>query len=388
MSKAMIPFNRPDLSGNEEKYVLEVLRSGHLSGNGPFSKRCARYFEETLGAKKALLTSSCTDALEMCALLLNLGPGDEVIMPSYTFVSTANAFYLRGVELKFCDSTLEHPNLCLDQVEQLITPRTKAVVVVHYGGVACDMDRLKALTEPRGIKIVEDAAHAIDSFYKGKPLGSIGDLATLSFHETKNIVSGEGGLLLINNPAYVERAEILWEKGTNRSQFFRGEVDKYGWVDLGSSFLASDIVAAVLWAQIERVEEIQRARVNIWNAYYEVLAPIRDEHELCLLEPPSYATNNAHLFGVVLPSLQRRSEVLAGLKQRGVYATFHYQPLHLSPFFADKYVGPDLPESVRYANQLIRLPLFAGMPRATLDTVIEALLETLRSTAPQCTSNR
>ncbi len=383
MSEIVIPFNRPDLSGNEEKYVGEVLRSRRLSGDGPFSQKCAKYFEDRLGASKALLTSSCTDALEMCALLLNLGPDDEVIMPSYTFVSTANAFYLRGVSLKFCDSTAEHPNLCLTQVEQLITDRTKAVVVVHYGGVACDMDRLRALTQPKGIKIVEDAAHAVDAYYKGRPLGSLGDLATLSFHETKNVVCGEGGLLLVNNPDYAERAEILWEKGTNRSQFFRGEVDKYGWVDVGSSYLASELSAAVLWAQLERIEEIQSSRRQTWNRYNEALRPLEKRAHVQLFELPEYATNNAHLFGMVFSSLVARSRFLKGLKDRGILATFHYQPLHRSPFFSSQYDGPDLGHADRYGDCLVRLPLYSGMPDRELDTILGVVIEQL-STQNEC----
>ena len=384
MSDITIPFNRPDVSGNEEKYLKEVLRSGKLSGDGPFSRRCARYFEESLGATKALLTSSCTDALEMCALLLNLGPGDEVIMPSYTFVSTANAFYLRGVDLRFCDSTPEHPNLCLDHLERLISERTKAVVVVHYGGVACDMDRLRDLTEPRGIKIVEDAAHAVDSYYKGRPLGSIGDLATLSFHETKNVVCGEGGLLVVNNPEYAERAEILWEKGTNRSQFFRGEVDKYGWVDVGSSYLGSELSAAVLWAQLERVNELQNSRRETWNRYHELLEPLQSRAGFQLLDVPNYATNNAHLFGLVFDSLNARTDFLGSLRKHGILGTFHYQPLHRSPFFAPKYAGPDLVQADRYGDCLVRLPLFAGMTESERVEVNQRLTEYFDRVCPSC----
>jgi dTDP-4-amino-4,6-dideoxygalactose transaminase len=368
-----IPFNRPDLSGNEAVYLKETLARKYLSGNGPFSQKCSAFFEQRYGIHKAFLTTSCTDALEMCALLLNLGPGDEVILPSFTFVSTANAFMLRGAELIFADSTADHPNVDLEQVEALVTDRTKVVVVVHYGGVACDMDRLKQITEPRGIKVVEDAAHAIDSYYKGKPLGTIGDLGTFSFHETKNLVAGEGGLLAVNDPALAHRAEILWEKGTNRCQFFRGEIDKYGWVDLGSSFLASELVAAVLWAQIERVEEIQSSRLQVWHRYLEIVQPGLDQGRVTTFSLPPYATNNAHLFALMCRDLEARTDLLNHLRARGVYATFHYQPLHSSPYFGDRYAGAPLPQVQRYADCLLRLPLFSGMTPEELETICAAL---------------
>ena len=370
-----VPFNRVHLTGKEIVYLQEVLASGWLSGNGRFSKECAHFFEQRYDITKALLTTSCTDALEMCAILLGIGPGDEVILPSYTFVSTANSFLLRGARLVFADSSPSHPNLDLDHVERLITPSTRVIVVVHYGGVACDMDRLYRLIGGRDIKIVEDAAHSIGAFYKGKPLGTLGALSAFSFHQTKNIISGEGGLLAINDPVYAQRAEILWEKGTNRSQFFRGEVDKYGWMDVGSSFLASDLIAAVLWAQLERLEEIQDARISIWDRYENVFRPLaqRGLVEIPLL--PEYATNNAHMYTLICASLNEREALISHLRRRGVHATFHYQPLHSSPFFAARYAGEELVQAARFADCLTRLPIIGHMSDQEVDAVIVAVKE-------------
>jgi dTDP-4-amino-4,6-dideoxygalactose transaminase len=370
-----IPFNRVYLTGREEVYLKQVLESGFLSGNGPFSKMCARYFEENLGIHKAFLTTSCTDALEMCALLLNIKQGDEVILPSYTFVSTANAFILRGAKLVFADSSPSHPNIDLDHVERLLTPQTKAVVVVHYGGVACDLDRLAEMLEGRDTKIVEDAAHSVDAYYKGRHLGTIGHLATFSFHQTKNIVAGEGGLLAINDAAFAERAEILWEKGTNRSQFFRGECDRYGWIDLGSSFLASELVAAVLWAQLEGLTHIQDSRRDTWSRYQEAFQPYSENGLVKIPTIPAYATNNAHLYSLVCPSGGDRDALLEHLRARGVQATFHYQPLHSSAFFSRFYEGEDLIHAIRYSDCLLRLPLLAGMAEKEVETVIDAVVE-------------
>ena len=270
----MIPFNKPYLSGNELEYIREAVASGRISGDGIFTKKCHEFFETRYGFQKCLLTTSCTDALEMAAILLDIQPGDEVIMPSYTFVSTANAFVLRGARIVFCDSREDHPGINEDGIEELITPKTKAIVPVHYAGVACDMDKIMSLADKYNLYVVEDAAQAIDSFYTNKngekkPLGGIGHLAAFSFNDTKNIISGEGGMLVINHPRFNERAEIIREMGTNRSKFFRGEVDKYGWVDIGSSFLPSDIVAAFLYAQLENIEEIQKKRKRNWDAYWE-----------------------------------------------------------------------------------------------------------------------
>jgi dTDP-4-amino-4,6-dideoxygalactose transaminase len=374
-SALQVPFNRIDISGNEERYLSEVLRSRQLAGNGVFSKRCARFFEKKFDIHKAFLTSSCTDALEMCALLLNLGPGDEVILPSFTFVSTANAFLLRGVTLKFADSAPDHPNMDLDHVEKLISPRTRAIVVVHYGGVACDMLRLRNLAMRHGARIVEDAAHSIDAYYNGRPLGSIGDLAAFSFHETKNVAAGEGGLLAVNDPALAERAEIIWEKGTNRCQFYRGEIDKYGWIDVGSSFLASELTAAVLWAQLERLEDLQKSRLRVWSRYHNVLSPYIKNNIVKVTPLPEYATNNAHLYAIICSSLQARTELLSHMRARGILATFHYQPLHNSPFFAPRYTGEPLHNADRYGDCLLRLPVFAGMSDEELEAVVMALEE-------------
>ena len=301
------PFNKPYLTGNEVLYIYQAVSSNKISGDGMFTKKCHDFFEKRYGFRKCLLTSSCTDALEMAAILLNLKPGDEVIMPSYTFVSTATAFVLRGADIIFCDSRKDHPGMDEDQIEQLITERTKAIVPVHYGGVACDMDKIMDLAAKYNLHVVEDAAQSIDSYYTGrdgikKPLGSIGHLAAFSFHETKNIMSGEGGMLVINDEKFMERAEIIREKGTNRSKFFRGELDKYGWVDIGSSFLPSDIIAAFLYAQLENLDDIQKKRILLWNTYWDVLSPFA-KGSFSLPYIPSYATNNAHMFYIVFNSL-------------------------------------------------------------------------------------
>ncbi|MFY7743623.1 MAG: dTDP-4-amino-4,6-dideoxygalactose transaminase [Flavobacterium sp.] len=359
----MIPFNKPYLTGNETKYIEEAVKSGKISGNGIFTKKCQHFFESNYGIKKALLTTSCTDALEMAAILINIKGGDEVIMPSYTFVSTANAFVLRGAKIVFADSQNEHPNLDETKLEALITSKTKAIVPVHYAGVACEMDTIMALAKKYNLFVIEDAAQAVDSFYTGKDgikkaLGSIGHLAAFSFHETKNIISGEGGLLAINDEQFVERAEIIWEKGTNRSAFFRGEVDKYGWVDIGSSFLPSEIIAAFLWAQLENLEKIQSTRKLHWENYYSKLSDWASENKIELPKIPSYATNNAHMFYLVCNSLEQRTSLLDYLKKNEILAVFHYISLCDSPFYKSKYDGRILKESDKFTNQLLRLPLY------------------------------
>ncbi|QVY65782.1 dTDP-4-amino-4,6-dideoxygalactose transaminase [Polaribacter sp. Q13] len=353
--KKNIPFNKPYLTGNETKYIEQAVASGKISGNGIFTQKCQQFFEERYGIKKTLLTTSCTDALEMCAILLNIKEGDEVIMPSYTFVSTANAFVLRGAKIVFADSRSDQPNINENSLEALITPKTKAIVVVHYAGVACDMDTIMALAKKYGIYVVEDAAQAIESYYKGKALGSIGHLSAFSFHETKNVISGEGGLLGINDIQFIERAEIIWEKGTNRSAFFRGEIDKYGWVDVGSSFLPSEIIAAFLWAQLENLEDIQKRRKEIWNKYFEFF---NENVKVSLPLVPEYATNNAHMFYVLLESLKKRNEFITSYKKRGINPVFHYVSLHSSPYFKDKHDGRKLVNCDRYADTLVRMPLF------------------------------
>lgn len=306
----MIPFNKPYLTGKETEYIEDAVKSGKISGNGIYTQKCQAFFEEKYGFKKTLMTTSCTDALEMCAILANINQGDEVIIPSYTFVSTALAFVRQGAKIVFADSYSDNPNIDADKIEQLITPKTKAIVPVHYAGVACDMHKIMQLAEKYNLLVIEDAAQAIDSYYTfpdgtKKALGSIGHMAAFSFHETKNIISGEGGLLAINDDRFIERAEIIWEKGTNRSQFFRGEINKYGWVDTGSSFLPSEIISAFLWAQLENLDDIQERRKNIWNTYYEGLSSLKDK--LTLPTIPSYATNNAHMFYLVCNSLEERT---------------------------------------------------------------------------------
>jgi dTDP-4-amino-4,6-dideoxygalactose transaminase len=373
----MIPFNKPYLTGNETVYIEEAVKSGKISGNGHFTKKCHNFFESNYGIKKALLTTSCTDALEMAAILIDIKEGDEVIMPSYTFVSTANAFVLRGAKIVFADSRKDHPNIDETKIESLITSKTKAIVPVHYAGVACEMDTIMEIAAKYNLYVIEDAAQAIDSYYTGKDgikkaLGSIGHIAAFSFHETKNIISGEGGLLAVNEDKFIDRAEIIWEKGTNRSSFFRGEVDKYGWVDIGSSFLPSEIIAAFLWAQLENLEKIQIKRKEIWNNYFERLNDWAQKNQIELPLTPQYATNNAHMFYLVCKNLEQRTKLLAYLKEYEIMAVFHYISLHKSPFYVSKYQGGELPETDRFTDRLVRLPLFYELD---VDKVIRILIE-------------
>jgi dTDP-4-amino-4,6-dideoxygalactose transaminase len=369
-----IPFNKPYLSGPETRYIEEAVRSGKISGDGMFTKRCHQFFEQRLGAAKVLLTTSCTDALEMAAILLDLRPGDEVIVPAYTFVSTPNAFVLRGAKIVFADSTAENPNLDAAALESLVTPRTRAIVPVHYAGIACDMDAIQAVADRHGLAVVEDAAQAIDSYYKDRPLGTFGALAAFSFHETKNISSGEGGMLVINNPRYGQRAEIIREKGTNRSSFFRGEVDKYGWVDIGSSFLPSDIIAAFLWAQLEHLEDIQARRKAIWNRYYVAFGGL-SALGVGLPVLPAYATSNGHLFYLVARSLEERTALIDHLKQRQILPVFHYLSLHKSPFYAARHDGRELPWADHYADRLVRLPLYYELTPDLQQRVVDGVWE-------------
>jgi dTDP-4-amino-4,6-dideoxygalactose transaminase len=351
-----IAFNKPFFTGKETEYIRQAVESGKISGDGMFTKKCHSFFEARYHFKKTLLTTSCTDALEMAAILLNIQAGDEVILPSYTFVSTANAFVLRGAKLVFVDSRTDHPGMNEELVEQLVTPKTKAIVVVHYAGVACDMDKIMEVAGRHGLFVVEDAAQAIDSFYKGRPLGGIGQLAAFSFHETKNIISGEGGMLVVNEESFIERAEIIREKGTNRSKFFRGEVDKYNWVDIGSSFLPSEIIAAFLYAQLENLEMIQRKRKQIWELYRQELSVLKDLIQLP--EIPAYATNNGHMFYLVCRSLEDRNNLIAHLKANQVMSVFHYLSLHKSPYYQNKFQGDPQPMTDHYSDCLLRLPLY------------------------------
>lgn len=357
----MIPFNKPYLSGKETDYIREAVASGKISGDGVFTNKCHEFFTGKYGFKNCLLTTSCTDALEMAAILIDIKPGDEVIAPSFTFVSTVNAFVLRGAKIVFADSEPTTPNLDVGKLESLITARTKAIVCVHYAGISCDMDPLLSLAEKHGLIVVEDAAQAVDSQYKGRPLGGIGHLATFSFHETKNVISGEGGMLVVTDERFKHRAEIIREKGTNRSEFFRGEVNKYGWMDIGSSFLPSDIIAAFLFAQLENLDAIQDSRKKLWQRYYEALSPVAEGGAFSLPFTPSYSTNNAHMFYILCESLAARTRLIAALKERGVHAVFHYLPLHKSPYYADKHDGRELPMCDGYSDRLLRLPMWIGL---------------------------
>lgn len=369
----MIPFNKPHLTGKETHYIYEAVKSLHLSGNGVFTKKSHQFFQEKYGFHKCLLTSSCTDALEMSSILIGIEPGDEVIIPSYTFVSTANAFVLRGAKIIFADSLPDHPNMDVSKIENLITDKTKAIVPVHYAGMACDMDEIMRLADKYNLFVVEDAAQAVDSFYKGKPLGSIGHLATFSFHETKNIISGEGGMLVVNDKSLYERAEIIWEKGTNRSAFFRGEVNKYGWVDVGSSYLPSEVVAAFLYAQLENLDDIQNRRKQIWNNYYKALKPLEERGELKLPLHLNDSTNNAHMFYVLCQSFEVRSNLIKYLKSKDILSVFHYLSLHKSPYYADQHKGGELKNSDYFEHHLLRLPFFYDITDEEQNYVIQEI---------------
>jgi dTDP-4-amino-4,6-dideoxygalactose transaminase len=376
----VIPFNRPYLTGRELAYIQQAAAAAQLAGNGRFTRRCQSWLEERIGARRVLLTHSCTAALEMAALLIDAQPGDEVIMPSFTFVSTANAFVLRGARPVFVDIRPDTLNIDEAQVEAAITSRTKAIVLVHYAGVACAMDRLMDVANRHGIIVIEDAAHALLSRYRDRPLGAFGHLATLSFHETKNVISGEGGALVINDPRFVERAEIVWEKGTNRSKFFRGQVDKYTWVDLGSSFLPGELTAAFLWAQLEQADAITARRLDIWNKYFEA-SNVLVSLGLRLPIVPSDCSHNAHLFYLLLPPQARQADVLKDLNAKGVNAVFHYIPLHSSPagLRYGRVAGP-MAVTDDYSNRIVRLPLWVGLPADAPLQVVGRVVEVL--TAP------
>jgi len=369
----MIPFNKPYISGSEVAYIREAVSNGHISGNGFFTKECHRFFERGFGFGKCLLTTSCTDALEMAAILCNIGPGDEVIIPSFTFVSTANAFVLRGAKIVFADSNPTNPNIDSSLIESLVTPKTKAIVPVHYAGLACNMDAIVEVAKRHDLFVIEDAAQAIDSYYNGRPLGSFGHFATFSFHETKNIQCGEGGMLVVNDKQFAHRAEIIWEKGTNRAEFFRGEASKYGWVDIGSSFLPSDMIAAFLLAQLENLEEIQERRLQIWKRYHHNLKQLEENGLLKLPFIDEFATNNAHMFYLLCNDETQRDGLIKHLRDNGYMAVFHYLPLHQSVYYKKKHDGRDLPNSVRYSQTLIRLPFFCELPDKDIDRVCELI---------------
>jgi dTDP-4-amino-4,6-dideoxygalactose transaminase len=357
-----IPFNKPYMTGRELWYIAQAHTNGHLAGDGMFTKNCHAWLETRTGARKALLTHSCTAALDMAAMLADIQPGDEVIMPSYTFVSTANAFVLRGGTPVFVDIRPDTLNIDETLIEGAITPRTKAIVPVHYAGVACEMDAIMNIAQRHKLLVIEDAAQAVMSAYKGKPLGTIGHLGAYSFHETKNIISGEGGALLVNDDCFAERAEIIREKGTNRSQFFRGQIDKYTWVDIGSSYLPGEVIAAFLWAQMEEAQSITERRLDIWRRYHEAMAPLEGAGKLRRPIIPKDCQHNAHMYYILLESLEKRTEVIALLKEQNVHAVFHYVPLHNSP--AGKKYGRtngELRHTDDLADRLLRLPLWVGM---------------------------
>jgi dTDP-4-amino-4,6-dideoxygalactose transaminase len=373
-----IQFNKPFLTGKEAHYMYQAVNTGKLSGNGVFTKKCQHFFEEKYGFKKCIMTTSCTDALEMAAILCDVKPGDEVIVPSYTFVSSALAFVRQGARIIFADSCERNPNIDADKIEALITDKTKVIVPVHYAGVACDMDKIMEIANRHNLYVVEDAAQAIDSCYKGKPLGGIGHFGCFSFHETKNVTAGgEGGLLCINDERFIRRAEIIWEKGTNRAEFFRGEVNKYGWVDTGSSFLPSEINSAFLWAQLESLEVIQARRKAIWNQYYEGLTDLAAKGFFILPDMPDYATKNGHMFYLVCRNLDERTKLISYLKEQGIGAVFHYLSLHLSDYYRGHHVGeiPVLPNCDRFADCLVRLPMFYELKEDEAQYVISSIHE-------------
>mgnify|MGYP003288031019 CR=1 FL=1 len=373
-----IPFNKPYISGNELKYIQQAVEYGKISGNGYFTKKCHEFFYEKYCFKKVLLTTSCTDALEMAAILSNVGPGDEVIVPSYTFVSTALAFVRQGANVVFVDSSDEHPNMDASKIEKYITERTKAIVPVHYAGHACDMDKIMELASKYNLIVIEDAAQAIDSYYfnnKGKqPLGSIGHFGCFSFHETKNIISGEGGMLVVNDESFIKRSEIIWEKGTNRAEFFRGEVNKYGWVDTGSSFLPSELTSAFLFAQLENLELIQSRRIDIWNRYFENLKNIP---RIKLPSIQTYATNNGHCFYILFESLEERTRIINKLKENGIMAVFHYLPLHNSEFnkINKTEFKKCLPNCECFSDCLLRLPLYYELSNSDIDKICKIIVD-------------
>jgi dTDP-4-amino-4,6-dideoxygalactose transaminase len=369
-----IPFNRPFTTGREFVYVREAIKNGHLSASGPFTDRCSRWLEQHIGNDQVLLTHSCTAALEMMAMLLEIGPGDEVIMPSFTFVSTANAVVVRGGTPVFVDIRPDTLNIDETRVRAAVTPRTKAIVVVHYAGVGCNMNELASLAEETGSALIEDAAHGILASYEDRPLGGFGPLAALSFHETKNVHCGEGGALLINEPAYRERAEILLDKGTNRRRFFRGQVDKYTWVDIGSSYALSEINAAFLWAQLEDAEAITARRRTIWTTYHEAFGELEQLGAVRRPVVPELCTHNAHMYYLLLPDLETRSKVMSELRQVGIHAVFHYVPLHTSD--AGRRYGRqagDLAVSEGASDRLVRLPLWPGMTEEDVERVVDAV---------------
>jgi dTDP-4-amino-4,6-dideoxygalactose transaminase len=378
-----IGFNKPFPAGRELEFIADALRREHISGNGYYTKKCQQFFESRYGFRKTLLTSSCTDALEMSALLINIQPGDEVIMPSYTFPSSANAFILRGATIRFADTQPDYPNLDPVSVEKLISDKTRAIVVVHYGGISCQMDEIMALADRHGLFVIEDAAQAIDTYYKGHAVGSIGHLACFSFHESKNITSGEGGMLIINDERFEKRAEIIWEKGTNRSAFFRGEIPKYSWVDIGSSFLMSELNAAFLFAQLSELDLIQSKRRLCWLNYYQAL---RFEYGLSIPELPQDATHNGHNFFLVLKNGEQKKRLETWLRERGIDAFGHYQPLHKSSYYLENAAPEILPHTEHFAACLLRLPMYCDLTQPQQEYIVDAIRGFMSKEQPASTT--
>jgi len=370
-----ISFNKPYYPITSILAGIRAEKAGTISGNGTFTKKCHRFFEERYGFRKTLLTTSCTDALEMAGLLSGIGPGDEVILPSFTFVSTANAFLLRGATLIFADVLCDIPNIDPAKIESLISPKTKVIIVVHYCGIACEMDRIMELARKNNLIVIEDAAHALDSYYKGKPLGSIGHFGTFSFHETKNISCGEGGMLSINDERFIKRAEIIWEKGTNRAAFYRGEIDKYNWIDIGSSFLPSDMLASFLFMQLQELEKIQRKRISIWNTYHRTLKPLEEKGYLKLVEIPSYATVNGNMYYFLMHSEEERDRMIDHLRSQGIQAVFHYLPLHSSPCFTARHDSRELPNTDRFSSTILRLPFYKSLKTNQVKYIVRKIRE-------------
>ena len=369
----MIPFNKATITGNELEYISQVIASKKLSGDGVFTNKCAQFFESKYGFKKALLTTSCTDALEMCAILCDIQVGDEIIAPSYTFVSTVNAFILRGATVRFTDSQTDNPNMDGDLIEPLINSKTKAIICVHYAGIPCDMDKLVALANKHHLFLIEDAAQAIDSYYKGKAIGSFGHFGVFSFHETKNITCGEGGLLVINDEAYIKRAEIIRDKGTNRKSFLKGEVDKYGWVDIGSSFLPSELNAAFLFAQLEKLDDIQQKRRINWELYFDELIDLQNSKKISLPSIPNFIINGVHTFYIICNDENERSDLINYLNENKIKAFFHHISLHNSIYFKNKHDGRDLPMAIHFTNCLLRLPLYDELTKDQIKSITMAI---------------
>lgn len=373
-----VPFNKPFLIGNEMKYISEAIKIGKISGNGYFTEKCEQFFEKKYGFKKTLLTTSCTHALEMAAILLDIKPNDEVIVPSFTFVSTANAFVLRGAKIVFADSNNLNPNIDCNKIENLITPKTKAIVVVHYAGIACDMDKIIEIANKYNLFVVEDAAQSIDSYYKNKPLGSLGHLATFSFHETKNIMCGEGGMLVINSDKFIDRAEIIREKGTNKKQFSLGKIHQYSWVDLGSSYVPSEMNAAYLYGQLEKIEVIQSKRITHWENYYNGLNTLKDKIKLPVI--PNFAKNNGHIFYIICTSKIEREKLILKLKEESIMTVFHYVSLHNSQFGKNQTLSfIDCPNSDYYSDCLLRLPLYYTLKSSEQNKIIKVIKEFYKS---------